>query len=143
MWESGAPLHIPARLLSTTTRAITGVEIHPAATIGRRCYIDHGMGVVIGETAVLGDDILMYHGATLGARDARKGQRHPTVGDRVLIGAGARILGPVIVGEDAKIGANAVVIKDVPDGATAVGVSATILANESTVTRIIPRSARR
>lgn len=142
MWESGAPLHIPARLLSTTTRAVTGVEIHPAAQIGRRCYIDHGMGVVIGETAVLGDDILMYHGATLGARDAREGQRHPTVGDRVLIGAGARLLGPVYVGEDAKIGANAVVIKDVPDGATAVGVSATILANEATVSRIIPRAVR-
>jgi serine O-acetyltransferase len=126
MWKRGAVLRTPARLLSTVTRAATGVEIHPAATIGRRCFIDHGMGVVIGETTVIGDDVLLYHGATLGGRDFAPGQRHPTIGDRVLIGAGARILGRVTVGADARIGANAVVVKDVPEGATAVGVAAEI-----------------
>jgi len=127
MWEGGGSLRTPARLLSTITRSVTGVEIHPGATIGRRCYIDHGMGVVIGETAVIGDDVLLYHGATLGGRDNDAGQRHPTIGDRVLVGAGARILGRVTVGDDARIGANAVVVRDVPAGATAVGVSAKIL----------------
>lgn len=126
MWESGPALRTPARVLATVTRSLTGVEIHPAATIGRRCFIDHGMGVVIGETATIGDDVLLYHGATLGARDARSGQRHPTIGDRVMVGAGARVLGPVTVGDDARIGANAVVVRDVPAGATAVGVAATV-----------------
>jgi serine O-acetyltransferase len=126
MWEQGGALRTPARVLSTVARAVTGVEIHPAAQIGRRCFIDHGMGVVIGETAVIGDDVLLYHGATLGGRDLDPGKRHPTVGDRVMVGAGARILGPVTVGDDARIGANAVVVKDVPAGATAVGVAATI-----------------
>lgn len=124
MWLRGGALRMPARLLSTITRAVTGVEIHPAARIGRRCFIDHGMGVVIGETAVIGDDVLLYHGATLGGRDTRPGQRHPTIGDRVMIGAGARILGRVNVGDDAKVGANAVVLHDVEPGATAVGVAA-------------------
>ena len=126
LWQRGGPLRTPARLLSTATRAVTGVEIHPGAQIGRRCYIDHGMGVVIGESAIIGDDVLLYHGATLGSLDQDAGQRHPTIGDRVLIGAGARILGRVTVGSDARVGANAVVVKDVPDGATAVGVAATI-----------------
>jgi serine O-acetyltransferase len=102
------------------------VEIHPAARIGRRCVIDHGMGVVIGETAVVGDDVLLYHGATLGSRDARDGQRHPTIGDGVMLGTGAKVLGPVTVGAGARVGANAVVVKDVPAGATAVGVAARI-----------------
>lgn len=126
LWRRGGAMRLPARVLSTITRAVTGVEIHPAATIGRRFFIDHGMGVVIGETAIVGDDVLMYHGATLGGRDLARGQRHPIIGDRVLIGAGARILGRVTVGDDARIGANAVVVKDVPPGATAVGVAATI-----------------
>lgn len=126
MWRRGGALRTPARVLSTVTRAVTGVEIHPAATIGRRCFIDHGMGVVIGETSVIGDDVLLYHGATLGGRDAVPGKRHPTIGDRVLIGAGAVILGPVTIGSDARIGAGAVVIHDVPDGATAVGVAAEV-----------------
>ena len=131
MWKRGGALRAPARLLATTTRAVTGVEIHPGATIGRRCYIDHGSGVVIGETAIVGDDVLLYHGATLGSLDHEDGQRHPTVGDGVLIGAGARILGRVTVGAGARIGANAVVVKDVPDGATAVGVAASILSGSA------------
>jgi serine O-acetyltransferase len=114
-------------VLSTVTRAVTGVEIHPAARIGKRCFIDHGMGVVIGETTIIGDDVLLYHGATLGGRDIGPGQRHPTIGDRAMIGAGARILGRVNVGSDARIGANAVVVRDVPDGATAVGVAAQVV----------------
>jgi serine O-acetyltransferase len=127
LWQRGGSAQVPARLLATATRAVTGVEIHPGAQIGRRCFIDHGMGVVIGETTVIGDDVLLYHGATLGGRDGSPGQRHPTIGNRVLVGAGARILGRVDVGDDARIGANAVVVKDVPEGATAVGVAATIV----------------
>lgn len=120
-------LRLPARVSATLTRALTGIEIHPGARIGKRLYVDHGMGVVIGETAQIGDDCLIYHGATLGGRGPRNGPRHPQLGDRVLVGAGAKILGPVRVGDDAKIGANAVVLADVPAGATAVGVSARIV----------------
>jgi len=115
-----------ARLLSQMARAATGVEIHPGATIGQRFFIDHGMGVVIGETAEVGDDVLMYHGATLGGRSLARVKRHPTIGDRVTIGSGARVLGPIVVGSDASVGANAVVLHDVPDGHTAVGIPATI-----------------
>ena len=138
MWDSGGGLRTPARLLSTVTRALTGVEIHPGAQIGRRCFIDHGMGVVIGETTVIGDDVLLYHGATLGGRDARPGQRHPTIGDRVMVGAGARVLGAVTVGADARIGANAVVVRDVPAGATAVGVAATVQQPARIIQRVEP-----
>ena len=112
------------RLLSQLARAVTGVEIHPGASIGRRFFIDHGMGVVIGETAEVGDDVMLYHGVTLGGRSMKRVKRHPTVGDRVTIGAGARILGPVTIGDDALVGANAVVVKDVPAGAIATGVPA-------------------
>ena len=122
---SGEHLKPAARVLSTATRAVTGVEIHPGATIGRRFFIDHGMGVVIGETAEVGDDVMLYHGVTLGGRTLAKVKRHPTVGDRVTIGAGARILGPVDVGDDVQIGANSVVVKDVPAGAIATGIPAT------------------
>ena len=115
---------LPARVLATVTRSVTGVEIHPAAQIGRRFFIDHGMGVVIGETAEVGDDVMLYHGVTLGGRSMEHVKRHPTVGNRVTIGAGARVLGPVLVGDDTQIGANAVVVKDVPSGAVAVGVPA-------------------
>ncbi|MDC5698271.1 serine O-acetyltransferase [Intrasporangium calvum] len=115
---------LPARVLATVTRSVTGVEIHPAAQIGRRFFIDHGMGVVIGETAEVGDDVMLYHGVTLGGRSMEHVKRHPTVGNRVTIGAGARVLGPVLVGDDTQIGANAVVVKDVPAGAVAVGVPA-------------------
>jgi serine O-acetyltransferase len=118
---------LPARALSQLARALTGIEIHPGAVIGRRMFIDHGMGVVIGETAEIGDDVVMFHGSTLGGISMNRGKRHPTVGDRVLIGAGAKILGPVRIGDDAKVGANAVVVKDVPPGRVAVGVSARVL----------------
>ena len=123
-WSKGAKL--PARILSQTVRGITGVEIHPGAVLGRRLFIDHGMGVVIGETAEVGEDVTIFHGTTLGGTSMTKGKRHPTVGNRVIIGAGAKVLGPIQVGDDAKIGANAVVVKDVPDGSVALGVPASV-----------------
>ena len=116
-----------ARLLSTAVRGITGVEIHPGAQIGRRFFIDHGMGVVIGATAVVGDDVMLYHGVTLGGRTWQRGvKRHPTLGDRVTIGAGARVLGDIEIGDDVQIGANSVVVKAVPAGAVATGVPAQV-----------------
>lgn len=111
-----------ARTLSTFSRWLTGVEIHPGATIGRRFFIDHGMGVVIGETAEVGDDVTLYQGVTLGGTSWNKGKRHPTLEDGVIVGAGAKILGPFSVGAGAKIGSNAVVTKEVPAGATVVGI---------------------
>ncbi|QDO87397.1 serine O-acetyltransferase [Ornithinimicrobium ciconiae] len=123
MWTRGARL--PARLLSQASRAATGIEIHPGAQIGRRLFIDHGMGVVIGETAEIGDDVMMYHAVTLGGRANAKIKRHPTVESGAVLGAGARVLGPVVIGAGGQVGANAVVVKDVPAGATAVGVPAT------------------
>lgn len=117
---------LAGRVLSHLARAATGVEIHPAARIGRRFFIDHGMGVVIGETAEIGDDVLMYHGATLGGRSTQRIKRHPTVGNRATIGTGARVLGPVTVGDDVQVGANAVVVNDVPPGAVATGVPARV-----------------
>jgi serine O-acetyltransferase len=125
MWGGG--LKWPARFLSFLGRWFTGIEIHPGATIGRRFFIDHGMGVVIGETAEIGDDCTVYHGVTLGGTSWNKGKRHPTLERGVVVGAGAKILGPITVGEGAKIGSNAVVVRDVPPGATAVGIPARIL----------------
>ena len=119
-----------ARFISHFARWITGIEIHPGATIGRRFFIDHGMGVVIGETAEIGDDVTMYHGVTLGGTSWQHGKRHPTLGNGVVIGAGAKILGPIHIGDGAKIGSNAVVVKDVPAGATAAGIPARILDEE-------------
>lgn len=116
-----------ARLTSHLTRMLTGIEIHPGATIGRRVFIDHGMGVVIGETAVIGEDCTLYHGVTLGGTSWNKGKRHPTLAPGVVIGAGAKVLGPITVGEGAKVGSNAVVVRDVPPGATAVGIPARIV----------------
>lgn len=113
-----------ARALSTVSRSLTGIEIHPAAVIGERCFIDHGMGVVIGETAEVGSDVTIYHGVTLGGRSLDRGKRHPTVGDGVTLGAGATVLGPVSIGEDTVIGANAVVIADCPPGGMLVGIPA-------------------
>lgn len=124
--SAGVPL-VP-RLLSQAARLLTGIEIHPGAEIGRGLFIDHGMGVVIGQTAVVGQDVLIFHGVTLGGVDDRPGRRHAMVGDRVLVGAGAKLLGPITVGPDAKIGANAVVLSDVPEGATAVGIPARAIA---------------
>ena len=124
LWARGAKL--PALVLAQGARSVTGIEIHPGATIGRRFFIDHGMGVVIGETAEVGDDVMLYHGVTLGGRSMERVKRHPTVGDGVVIGAGARVLGPITLGEGAQVGANAVVVKDVPARATAVGIPATV-----------------
>ncbi len=118
------------RFVSHTARWLTGIEIHPGATIGRRFFIDHGMGVVIGETAEIGDDCTVYHGVTLGGTTWNKGKRHPTLGKGVVVGAGAKILGPITIGDGAKIGSNAVVVKNVPAGATAVGIPARITAEE-------------
>jgi serine O-acetyltransferase len=121
-----------ARFNSHIGRWFTGIEIHPGATIGRRMFIDHGMGVVIGETAVVGDDCTLYHGVTLGGTSWNKGKRHPTLDNGVVIGAGAKVLGPITVGAGAKIGSNAVVVKDVPAHATAVGIPARILDESDT-----------
>lgn len=116
-----------ARMISQRSRRKTGIEIHPGATIGKGLFIDHGMGVVIGETAVIGDNCLIYQGATLGGTGKDKGKRHPTLGDNVLVGAGAKVLGPFKVGSNVKIAANAVVLNAIPDNCTAVGVPARIV----------------
>jgi len=116
-----------ARMSSNLGRWLTGVEIHPGARIGRRFFIDHGMGIVIGETAEIGDDVTLYHGVTLGGTSWNKGKRHPTLEDGVIVGAGAKILGPFTVGAGAKIGSNAVVTREVPPGATAVGIPGRVI----------------
>ena len=115
------------RFVSHVSRWLTGIEIHPGATVGRRVFIDHGMGVVIGETAEIGDECTLYHGVTLGGTSWNKGKRHPTLARGVVIGAGAKVLGPILVGEGAKIGSNAVVVRDVPPAATAVGIPARVI----------------
>ncbi|MFM9972520.1 MAG: serine O-acetyltransferase [Burkholderiales bacterium] len=119
-----------ARFNSHLGRFLTGIEIHPGATIGRRVFIDHGMGVVIGETAEIGDDCTLYHGVTLGGTSWQRGKRHPTLLSGVVVGAGAKVIGPIVIGEGAKIGSNAVVVKDVPPGATAVGIPARVILDE-------------
>lgn len=129
LWHGG--LLWLARLVSHAARWLTGIEIHPGATIGRRFFIDHGMGVVIGETAEIGDDCTLYHGVTLGGTSWNKGKRHPTLGKGVVVGAGAKILGPITIGEGARIGSNAVVVKDVPPRATAIGIPARIVEAEA------------
>jgi serine O-acetyltransferase len=121
MWREPL-LRLPARLISQFARFLTGIEIHPGAVLGERLFIDHGMGVVIGETTLVGDDVLLFHGVTLGGRSMVKGKRHPTVGNRVTVGAGAKVLGPITVGDDARIGANSVVVHDVPAQGVVVGV---------------------
>ena len=127
LWVRPA-LRGPARMLSQFTRFLTGIEIHPGATIGRRFFIDHGMGIVIGETTEIGEDVMLYHGVTLGGRSLNQGKRHPTIGDRVTVGAGAKVLGPVLVGADSAIGANAVVTHDVPANSIATGIPAVVRA---------------
>ncbi|MEO8566948.1 MAG: serine O-acetyltransferase [Betaproteobacteria bacterium] len=133
LWRGGA--RWLARWLSHWARWLTGIEIHPGATIGRRVFIDHGMGVVIGETAEIGDDCTLYHGVTLGGTSWKAGKRHPTLGRDVVLGAGAKVLGPILVGDGAKVGSNAVVVRDVPAGATAVGIPARILTGDDAVRR--------
>src|SRR4029079_17940324 len=125
LWRMG--LRWLGRLSSHVARFCAGVEIHPGATIGRRVFIDHGMGVVIGETAEIGDDCTLYHGVTLGGVSWNKGKRHPTLGKGVVVGAGAKILGPFVVGDGAKVGSNSVVVKPVPAGATVVGIPARVV----------------
>ncbi len=125
LWQIG--LKWLARACSQLMRFVTGVEIHPGAVLGRRVFIDHGMGVVIGETAEVGDDCTLYHGVTLGGVAWNKGKRHPTLGAGVTVGAGAKILGPFLVGAGARIGSNSVVVKEVPAGATVVGIPARIV----------------
>lgn len=119
------------RFSSNIGRWLTGIEIHPGARIGRRFFIDHGMGVVIGETALIGDDCTLYHGVTLGGTSWDKGKRHPTLQDKVVIGAGAKVLGPISIGEEARVGSNSVVLSDVPAGATVVGIPGHIINQES------------
>lgn len=128
LWNAG--LKWLARMLSHVARWLTGIEIHPGARIGCGFFIDHGMGVVIGETAVIGDGCTLYHGVTLGGTSWEKGKRHPTLGEGVVVGAGAKILGPIEIGDNARIGSNAVVVKSVPAGATVVGIPGRIVALE-------------
>ncbi|WP_287850861.1 serine O-acetyltransferase [Acidiphilium sp.] len=122
LWQRG--WRLTARLLSQIARFCTGIEIHPGASLGRRLLIDHGMGVVIGETAVVGDDVYLYHQVTLGGTSSERGKRHPSVANNVIIGAGAKVLGNILIGENARIGANAVVVADVPANTTVVGIPA-------------------
>ncbi len=128
LWQAG--WRWLARFLAHFARWVTGIEIHPGARIGRRVFIDHGMGVVVGETAEIGDECTLYHGVTLGGTSWNKGKRHPTLGRGVVIGAGAKVLGPILVGDGAKIGSNAVVVREVPPGATAVGIPARVVLGE-------------
>ena len=120
-------LKLIARIFSHLARILTGIEIHPGAQIGRRFFIDHGMGIVIGETAIIGDDCTLYHGVTLGGTTWKKGKRHPTLKDNVVIGAGAKVLGPITLGNNSKVGSNAVVVTDIPNDSTAVGIPAKII----------------
>lgn len=126
-WLWGHRMRTFGRWISHLTRFFTGIEIHPGASLGCRVFIDHGMGVVIGETAEVGDGCSIYQGATLGGTSLEKGKRHPTLGENVVVGAGAKVLGPLTIGSDARIGANSVVLHDVPDGAVVVGVPGQIL----------------
>ncbi|MBP2230185.1 serine O-acetyltransferase [Azospirillum agricola] len=128
-WRRG--LRWPARFLSYLGRWLTNIDIHPGATIGRRFFIDHGAGVVIGETAEVGDDVTLYHGVTLGGTSWTKGKRHPTLEDGVLVGAGAKVLGPITVGPNARVGANSVVTKNVPGGMTVVGIPGRVVRAET------------
>lgn len=125
LWEKG--FYTFARFVSSVARFLTGVDIHPGARIGRRLFIDHATGLVIGETTEIGDDVTLYHGVTLGGTSCERTKRHPTLKNRVIVGAGAQVLGPITIGDDARIGSNAVVLASVPPGATAVGVPAQIV----------------
>ncbi|MFN3623601.1 MAG: serine O-acetyltransferase [Hyphomicrobium sp.] len=137
LWRSG--WRFPARLVSWFSRLVTGIDIHPGAIIGRRFFIDHGSGVVIGETAVIGNDVTLYHGVTLGGTTWSSGKRHPTLDDGVVVGAGAKILGPVVIGSGARIGANSVVVKGAPPGVTLVGIPARIVRPEGAGRRVAGR----
>ena len=140
-WLWTRKLLLLARLSAHLTRFVTGVEIHPGATIGRRFFIDHGMGIVIGETSEIGDDVSIYHGVTLGGTTWNKGKRHPTLKNNVVIGAGAKVLGPITVSDWAHIGCNAVVVKDVPPGATVVGVPGHVIVKKEKDDKTAQREA--
>ena len=132
LWRQGA--YLPARTVSQAARFLTGIEIHPGATLGPGVFIDHGSGVVIGETAVVGCDVTIYHGVTLGGTSLDPGKRHPTIGDRVTVGAGAKVLGPVTVGHDSRIGANAVLVRSVGHNSVVVGVPGQVIAHATPTT---------
>ena len=132
LWERQVPFF--PRLISQLARWLTGIEIHPGATIGRRLFIDHGMGVVIGETTIIGDDVLMYQGVTLGGTGKERGKRHPTIENHVVIGVGAKVLGAITIGEGSRIGGGAVVVKDVPPHSTAIGVPARVVVTRDPAT---------
>ena len=140
-WLWKKKLYFLARLMAHFARFITGIEIHPGAVIGRRFFIDHGMGIVIGETSEIGDDVSIYHGVTLGGTTWNKGKRHPTIKDNVVIGAGAKVLGPITVSECARIGCNAVVVKDIPANATVVGVPGHVVVKKEEVDKSAQREA--
>jgi serine O-acetyltransferase len=132
-WLHGQRVPLVPRVISQISRAFTGIEIHPGATIGRRFFIDHGMGVVIGETAEVGDDVLLYQGVTLGGTGKEKGKRHPTIGNHVVIGTGAKVLGNIKIGDFVKIGAGSVVVHPVPDHSTVVGIPGRVVRRGSEV----------
>lgn len=136
-------LRLLARIVANIARWLTGIEIHPAAKIGRRFFIDHGMGVVIGETAEIGDDCTLYHGVTLGGTQWEAGKRHPTLGNGVVVGAGAKVLGPITLGDGVRVGSNAVLLKDAPAGATLVGIPARIVGQRPQITERQARIAER
>lgn len=138
MWTGSDRLKTPARLVSQAVRGLTGIEIHPGAQIGRRFFIDHGMGVVIGETTEIGDDCMLYHGVTLGGTSLDNAKRHPTLGNGVTVGAGAKVLGPITLGDNSRVGANAVVVKDVPADSTAVGIPAKLAGRKADCFTIDP-----
>jgi len=140
-WLWNKKLYFLARFSAHITRFFTGIEIHPGATIGRRFFIDHGMGIVIGETSEVGDDCSIYHGVTLGGTTWQKGKRHPTLESNVVVGAGAKILGPITIGTGARIGCNAVVVKDVPVGATVVGVPGHVVVKKNDGDKTVQREA--
>ena len=140
LWRRG--LRLPARMMAHLGRFLTGIEIHPAAQIGRRLIIDHGMGVVIGETAEIGDDVYLYHGVTLGGTSSERGKRHPTLGNNVIVGAGAKILGAILIGNGARVGANAVVVQPVAAGVTVVGIPARPVERDPTKRGSVSQSAQ-
>jgi serine O-acetyltransferase len=140
-WLWNKKLHFIARLTAHIARFMTGIEIHPGAIIGRRFFIDHGMGIVIGETSEVGDDVSIYHGVTLGGTTWNKGKRHPTIKNNVVIGAGAKILGPITISECVRIGCNSVVVKDVPANATVVGVPGHVIVKKDTSEKSEQREA--
>ena len=141
-WLWTKNLYLLARFSAHLSRFLTGIEIHPGANLGRRFFIDHGMGIVIGETSEIGDDCSIYHGVTLGGTTWQKGKRHPTLKDGVIIGAGAKVLGPITLGANARIGSNAVVVKDVPDDATVVGIPGRVMVRESRAEEKLKKAQR-